>query len=114
MRCRKGTLCNNFILSTSVAVVGTDLVINVPSLPSCGCLTIAQAIPAVATVNMPVVITVGDDTTTTYPLVDCRGIQLSAGQVEPRHPYHYKYIVGNTGSIVKTCNARCPYNVIPV
>ena len=112
MKC-KGRLCPNFILSTSVTVVGTSLVVNVPALPcTSGCLVIAQAIPAAATVNMPVVITVGTGTTQ-YPLVDACGVQLSAGRLDIRHRYPFRFISANTASIFKICGARCPYNTIP-
>lgn len=113
MRCKKGKLCENFVLSTTVTVVGTSLVVNIPSLPCTrGCLVIAQTIPAAATVNMPVVITVGTDTTQ-YPLVDRCGVQLSAGRLDIRNRYPFRFISANTSSIFKICSARCPYNVAP-
>jgi hypothetical protein len=113
MRCKKGKLCQNFILSTSVTVVGTSLVVNIPTLPSvCGCIVIAQAIPDAATVNMPVVITIGTSATQ-YPLVDKCGVQLSAGRLDVRYRYPFRFITANTASIFKVCGARCPYNVIP-
>lgn len=113
MKCNKGKLCQNFILSTSVTVVGTDLVVNVPTLPcNKGCLVIAQAIPDAATINMPVVITVGDGTTQ-YALVDRCGVQVSAGRLDIRTRYAYKFISANTQSIFKICGSRCPYNAIP-
>lgn len=113
MRCRKGRLCNNFILSTSVTVVGTSLVVNIPTLPcTCGCIAISQAIPAAATVNMPVFITVGTDATQ-YPLVDNCGVQISAGRLDIRNRYPFKFITANTTSIFKVCGSRCPYNIIP-
>lgn len=112
MKC-KGRLCNNFILSTSVTVTGDVLVVNIPALPCLnGCLVVAQAIPAAATINQPVVVTVGTDTTQ-YPLVDKCGVQLSAGRLDIRNRYPFRFITANTQSIFKICGARCPYNVIP-
>lgn len=113
MKCKKGKLCNNFVLSTSVTVTGTDLVINIPALPcTIGCIAIAQTIPDTATVNMPVFITVGESTTQ-YPLVDCNGVQLSAGRIDIRRRYQFRFISANTQSIFKINGARCPYNSIP-
>ena len=109
MKCNKGKLCKNFILSTSVTVVGTSLVVNIPSLPcNNGCMVIAQTIPDAATVNMPIVVTVGDGTTQ-YPLVDCKGVQLSAGRIDIRTRYPFAFISANTSSIFKLYGARCPY-----
>lgn len=114
MRCRQGTLCNNFILSSSVTVTADALVINVPALPMrCGCLVIAQAIPDTATVNLPVTLTIGTDTTS-YNVVGCNGVQLSAAQLDTRRRYPYRFITGNTGSVVQLGGSRCPYNTLPV
>lgn len=113
MRCRKGRLCPNFVLSTSVTVVGTDLVINIPTLPCIrGCFVIAQTIPDAATVNMPVFVTVGADATQ-YPLVDACGVQISAGRLDIRNRYPFKFITADTTSIFKVDGTRCPYNIIP-
>lgn len=113
MKCNKSKLCQNFILSTSVEVVDTNLVVNIPSVQcNKGCIVIAQVIPDAATINMPVVITIGDGTTQ-YPLVDRCGIQVSAGRLDIRTRYAYKFISANTQSIFKICGSRCPYNAIP-
>ena len=114
MRCRKGKLCENFVLSTSVTVVGTDLVVNIPAI-SCnhGCLAIAQAIPDAATVNMPVVITIGDGTTQ-YTVVDKCGVPLTAGRLDTRWRYPFKFISAGTSSVFKICQGtRCLYNQVP-
>ena len=113
MRCNKSKLCPNFILSSSVTVSGDNLVVNVPALPcNKGCLVISQVIPDAATINLPVVITIGDGTDT-YPLVDRCGVQLSAGRLDIRTRYPFAFISANTTSIFKICGSRCPYNVIP-
>ena len=86
-------LCQRFIPSTSISVVtigGTDtLVINIPAgtyANGCQyCIVTLQAIPTAATVNMPVAISIGGDTTTVYPLVSCKScIQATASQVRAR------------------------------
>lgn len=112
MNCKKGKRCSNFVLSTSVTVGTGVLTVNIPNrFRNCGCLVIAQAIPDTATVNLPVVITIGTDTTA-YPLIDTCGVQMSAGRLRARNPYSFKVIVGDTETVIRLCGNRCPYNVI--
>lgn len=112
MKC-KGRLCPNFVISSSVTATADSLVVNIPSLACLrGCLVITQTIPDAATINLPVVITVGTDTTE-YPLVDRCGVQLSAGRLDVRTRYPYCFISANTQSIFKICGARCMYNALP-
>lgn len=86
-------LCPNYIISTSLTVItidGTDtLVINIPAGSyrngKCFCLIIAQSRPTTATVDMPVAISIGGDTTIVYPLVSNRTcLQATACQVNGR------------------------------
>lgn len=113
MKCKKGKFCNNFVFSESVTVDTDTLVVNVSSIPSpCGCLAITQVIPDTATVNMPVVVTIGEGTEQ-YPLIDKCGVQLSAGRLDIRRRYQYRYISANTTSIIKLYGTRCPYNTMP-
>ena len=89
-------LCPKFIPSTSITVVtvdGTDtLVIDIPT-GSYGngcqyCIFTLQTIPEAATVNMPVAISIGGDTTTVYPLVSRKTcIQATASQIRTRTKY---------------------------
>lgn len=89
-------LCPRFIPSTSISVVTVDgvdtLVIDIPAgryQNKCKyCIFTLQAIPATATVNMPVAISIGGDTTTVYPLVCCKTcIQATSSQVRTRTRY---------------------------
>lgn len=89
-------LCKNFVPSVSITVItvdGTDtLVIDIPEANYTNgcqyCIFTLQAIPAAATVNMPVAISIGGDTTTVYPLVSCKTcIQATASQVRTRTRY---------------------------
>jgi hypothetical protein len=89
-------LCPNFVPSTSITVVAIDgvdtLVIDIPTgVYGNGCqycIFTLQAIPEAATVNMPVAISIGGDTTTVYPLVACKTcIQATASQVRTRTRY---------------------------
>lgn len=86
-------ICPRWIGSTSVTVVtidGTDtLVIDIPAGQYNNgedyCIFVLQAIPAAATINMPVAISIGGVTTTVYPLV-CYStcLQAVAPQVSSR------------------------------
>lgn len=89
-------LCPRFVPSTSISVIAIDgvdtLVIDIPAgtyLNGCQyCILTLQAIPAEATVNMPVAISIGGVTTTVYPLVSCKTcIQATASQVRARTRY---------------------------
>lgn len=89
-------LCTNFVPSVSITVVtvdGTDtLVVDIPEGTygnGCKyCIFTLQAIPAAATVNMPVAISIGGDTATVYPLVCYKTcLQATASQVRTRSRY---------------------------
>ena len=79
-------LCRNIVISTAVTVVTVDgvdtLVIDIPTgfYPDCGrvCLVVAQTIPTTATITMPVAISIGGDTTTVYPILNCDCTQVTA------------------------------------
>lgn len=83
-------LCDNLIISQSVTFAGGVLVINLPSgnyLNKCRyCIVVAQAIPDAATINAPVVITVGDGTVQ-YPLTKCNCAQVTACAIRTRTRY---------------------------
>lgn len=89
-------LCPRFIPSTSITVVAVDgvdtLVIDIPNgtyANGCPyCIFTIQAIPAEATVDMPVAISINGVTTTVYPLVcDKTCLQATASQVRTRTRY---------------------------
>jgi hypothetical protein len=80
-----GKLCPNLITSTSITA-GTSLVVNVPFVREKFCLVLTQNIPDTATINLPVVITIGDGTTE-YQVVDCNGIPVTAGLLRTRTRY---------------------------
>lgn len=116
--CNGNRLCSHFIISNSITVVtvdGTDtLLIDIPAgtYGNCQtyCIVTAQAIPAGATVTMPVAISIGGNTTTVYPLVSaCTGLQAVACQVSART--RYKVIVqtnATTGVFRAVCGLH-PY-----
>lgn len=91
MSCIKNCrLCNNFIISQAVTFDGTSLVVNLPQRAynddSKYCIVIAQTIPATATINAPVVFTIGTDTTQ-YPFLNRCCEPILAPQVRTRRIY---------------------------
>lgn len=107
-------VCKRLLFSESVTVAGTNLVVALPeffNVSDCGrfCLVITQNLPDGATVNLPVVVTVGDDTTT-YPLVDCTGLQLTASMLSTRCKYPVRATTNGVSSafkILKNLSCNC-------
>ena len=112
-------LCKNLVISTSVTVVtvgGVDtLVIDIPS-GGCYCngnkvcLVIAQTIPATATINQPVAISIGGDTTTVYPVLRCDCTQATACQLRTRKKYALRIQTNATSAVFKSLGGLscCP------
>lgn len=115
-------LCRNLVISTAVTVVtvdGTDtLVIDIPAgfYANCRkvCLVIAQAIPAAATIYMPVAISIGGDTTTVYPIVDSCCAQITACAIRTRRKYPLRISTTATSAIFKSLGGLscCPTTVL--
>lgn len=105
-------LCRNIVISTAVTVItinGTDtLVIDVPAgfYPDCGrvCLVVAQTIPTTATITMPVAISIGGDTTTVYPIVNCDCSQVTACAIRTRTKYGLRISTSATSAVFRTIN----------
>jgi hypothetical protein len=119
-------LCRNIVISTAVTVVtvdGTDtLVIDIPSgfYPDCRrvCLVVAQTIPTTATINMPVAISIGGDTTVVYPIVNCDCSQVTACAIRTRTKYGLCISTSATSAVFKsikplTCYPTETLAVIP-
>lgn len=93
---RQCRLCPNLVISDAVTVVTVDgvdtLVIDIPA-GGCYCdnkrvcLVVAQTIPATATINQPVAISIGGDTTTVYPVLNCDCTQVTACAIRTRTKY---------------------------
>lgn len=108
--------CRNFVGSSSITVVGTSLVVNIPaSVYNNGaklCLGIAQDLPDEATINMPVVVTIGTDTTQ-YPLVKCNGNAVVASDVSVRDMYKVKVQINSASTVFRVLNVmHCCNNYI--
>ena len=110
-------LCRNIVISTAVTVVtvgGVDtLVIDIPAgfYPDCRrvCLVVAQAIPATATITMPVAISIGGDNTTVYPIVNCDCTQVTACAIRTRTKYGLRINTTATSAVFKTLNKLTCY-----
>lgn len=117
MSCNRNcnTLCPNLIISTSVAVVtvnGVDtLLINIPTgsyRNGCKyCIVVAQAIPATATINMPVAVSIGGDTATVYPLTNKCCAQITACAIRTRTRYPVCVSTSATGGTFKVLSGLC-------
>ena len=117
-------MCKNLTYSTAVTVItidGTDtLVINIPNERSFNdfsrvCLVITQTIPDTATINMPVAISIGGDTTTVYPILDkcCR--QATACQLRTRKRYGLRVETNATSAVFRSLGGLscCPTYRLP-
>lgn len=120
--------CKNLVFSNSVTVVTVDgvdtLVIDIPS-GGCYCnnrkvcLVVTQTIPTTATINMPVAISIGGDTTTVYPVVRCDCSQATACQLRTRKKYPLRIQTSATSAVFKSLGGLscCPtyqLDAIPV
>lgn len=106
-------LCPNYIISDSVSVVtvnGTDtLLIDIPTGTygnGCTyCIIIAQNRPTTATVDMPVAISIGGNTTTVYPLVCNRTcLQATACQISGHSRLKVVVQTGITSGVFRVCS----------
>lgn len=83
-------LCDKLILSQSITFTGGNLVVDLPanSYGNCEkyCIVLAQSIPDTATINAPVVFTIGGGAVQ-YPFVNCNCTPIYASQVRTRRIY---------------------------
>ena len=114
--------CNNnpLIISDSITVVTIatvpTLVIDIPQATygnnCCYRLLLAQQLPDTATINMPVAISIGGDTTTVYPLTKCNCTQLTPCALRYRQVLSVVVLTTPTAGIFKVLNKLpcCPTN----
>lgn len=85
------SLCNKLVLSQGITFANNTLVVNLPANAYGNgqkyCIVLAQSIPDTTVINAPVVFTIGTDTTTTYPFVNCDCTPVYASQVRTRRVY---------------------------
>lgn len=103
-------LCNKLVISTSVTVTAGVLVINIPAGNYQNnhkyCIVVAQAIPNTATINMPVVITIGTGTTQ-YPLTNRCCAQVTACAIRTRTKYSTRVSTSATGGTFRLLGDTC-------
>lgn len=92
--CTISCLCNHIVLSQSVTFEDDTLLIDLPAGSYENgekyCIVVAQPIPTETTIAADVAITIGGDTTTTYPLVNNNCVNVQAYQVATRTKYPTK------------------------
>ena len=103
-------LCPKFVGSDAISIAtigGVDtLLIDIPAgnyANGCQyCIFTLQTIPEAATVNMPVAISIGGDTTTVYPLVCSKTcMQATASQVRTRTRFCTKVQTNTVSGVFK-------------
>lgn len=86
-----GCLCNHLVFSQSVTFTDGALLIDLPAGAYENgekyCIVITQDIPVETTIAADVAITIGGDTTTTYPLVNSNCTNVQACSITPRTRY---------------------------
>lgn len=94
-------LCNHLILSQSVTFADNTLLIDLPAGTYENgekyCIVVAQDIPEDTTIAADVAITIGGDTTTTYPLVNNNCTNVQACNISTRTRYATR-VFTNIGS----------------
>ena len=103
-------LCNRLIISEAVTFDGTSVVINLPAGSYNNgekyCIVVAQTIPATATINAPVVITIGAGTVQ-YPLTNRCCAAVTACGVRTRTRYAVRVSTSATTGTFKMLGNPC-------
>ncbi len=103
-------LCDRLVLSQAVTFTGGNLVINLPAGAynnGCKyCIVVAQTIPD-ATINAPVVVTIGTGTQL-YPLTNRCCAQVTACGIRTRTRYSTVVSTSATGGTFKLLGNTCP------
>ena len=93
-------LCKRLVISQAVTFADGVLTINIPAGTYNNgekyCIVIAQTIPETATINAPVVITIGTGTQQ-YPLTNCNCSQVTACALRTRRRYSTVVSTSATG-----------------
>lgn len=111
-------LCNRLVVSTAVTFADNTLTINIPAGVYISgekyCIVVAQNIPETTTITAPVVITIGDGTTT-YPLLNCDCSPAYACAINTRTRYSTKVCTDITSGSFKLLGkipcSRCVNNL---
>lgn len=119
-----GCLCNRLIFSQSVTFdeANDTLLINIPQAAYNNgqryCLAIGQTIPPETTIAATAAITIGDDDTIEYPLVNPNCTNVNASQLRTRAIYPTRVFTNIQDGVFKlmdnlSCNCNCNNNVAP-
>lgn len=104
-------LCDRLVISQAVTFTGGNVVVNLPAgsyRNGCKyCIVIAQAIPATATINAPVVVTIGTGTQQ-YPLTNRCCAQVTACGIRTRTRYSTTVSTSATGGTFRLLGKTCP------
>lgn len=104
-------LCDRLVISQAVTFTGGNVVVNLPAgsyRNGCKyCIVIAQAIPATATINAPVVVTIGTGTEL-YPMTNRCCARVTACGIRTRTRYSTVVSTSATGGTFKLLGKACP------
>ena len=103
-------LCKRLILSQSITVTDGNVVVNLPDGSYTNgekyCIVLAQTIPATATINAPVVFTIGTGATQ-FPLTNRCCAQVTACGVRTRTKYSTVVVTNSTGATFRMIGNPC-------
>ena len=103
-------MCDRLVISSAVTFASGVLTINLPAGSYVNgetyCIVIAQSIPSTATINAPVVITIGDGTVL-YPLVKRNCAQATACSLRTRTRYKVKVSTTSSGGSFRLMDNVC-------
>lgn len=103
-------LCKRLILSQTITFTGGNLVVNLPdgnySNGEKYCIVMAQSIPTTATINAPVVFTIGDGTAQ-FPLTNRCCAPVTACGVRTRTKYSAIVVTNATGGTFRMIGKPC-------
>lgn len=104
------SMCPNLVISSAVTFADGTLNINIPAGSYANgqrvCLVVAQAIPAEATIDAPVAVTIGTGTAQ-YPLQRRNGLQMTARQMQTRVKYVTCVATNATGGVFRLLGNYC-------
>lgn len=103
-------ICKRLIISQAITFTGGNLVVNLPdgnySNGEKYCIVLAQSIPTAATINAPVVFTIGSGTTQ-FPLTNRCCAPVTACGVRTRTKYSTNVVTSATGGTFRMIGKPC-------
>lgn len=103
-------LCNRLVISQAVTFDGTSLVVNLPAgayNDGCKyCVVVAQTIPAAATINAPVVFTIGTGTEQ-YTVTRCDCSAATACNIHTRTRYAVRVDTSAASGVFRLIGRSC-------